>query len=85
MVIGTVNMDMSDFPVCSCSTAGSGSRTGVNSKIVRGPWVRADDDSVDFTVDGCDVAYEFTVDIVAGDVGLEAGDLDIDSSSPLSD
>ena len=33
------------------------------------------------TIDGCDVAYDSTVDIVAGDVGLKAGDLDLDSSS----
>ena len=73
MVIGTVNMDMSDFSVWS-STAGSDSRTGVNSSIVRGPWVRAYDDSVDFTVDGCDVAYDSTVSTVdGGDVGLKAG------------
>ena len=61
MVIGTVNMDMSDFSVCSCSTAGSGSRTGVNSKIILGPWVcGVPDDSVVCTVDGV--------------VGLNAGD-----------
>ena len=73
MVIGTVNMDMSDLPVCSF-TAGSGSRTGVNSNIVCGPWVRSSDESVDFTVDGCDVAYDSTVSTVdGGDVGLKAG------------
>ena len=54
----------------------------MNSSIVRGPWVRSDDDSVDLTVDGCDVAYDSIVSTVdGGDFGLKAGD----SSSLLSD
>ena len=54
----------------------------MNSSVVLGPWVRSYDDSVVFTVDGGDVAYDsivFTVD--GGGVGLKAGD----SSSLLSD
>ena len=81
MVIGTLNMDMSEFPVRSFSTAGYGSRISVNSSVVLGPWVRAPDDSIVPTVDGGDVEYDSVVSTVeGGDVGLKAGD----SSSLLS-
>ena len=56
---GAMNMDMSVRSSDSKSTAGSVSRTGVNFKVVLGPWVRAlPDDSVVFTIDGGDVAYD---------------------------
>ena len=48
---GAMNMDMSVLSSELESTAGSGSRTGVNSKVILGPWVRAvPDDSVVSTV-----------------------------------
>ena len=71
-----MNMDVSVRSSDSKSTAGSCFRTGVNSKIILGPWVRAvPDDSVVCTVDGGDVAYDSTLSIVdGGDVGLYAGE-----------
>ena len=69
------------IPLVMFSTAGSGSRIGVNTSVVLGPWVRLYDDSVVLTVDGGDVAYDSVVSTVdGGNVGLKAGD----SSSLLS-
>ena len=68
----TISVRSSD----SKSTAGSGFRTGVNSKVVLGPWVRAlPDDNVVLTVDGGDVAYDSVVSTVDGGyVRLYAGE-----------
>ena len=73
---GAMNMDISVLSSEFESTAGSGSRTGVNSSVVLGPWVRTfPDDSVVPTVDGGDVGYDSVVSTVdGGDVGLYAGD-----------
>ena len=71
-----MNMEISVLSSEFESTAGSSSRTGVNSSVVLGPWVRAfPDDSVVPTVDGVDVGYDSTVSTGdGGDVGLYAGD-----------